>query len=232
MEFLDHLHELRKRLIYIFLTIFVFSIISLTFIKDLFPIFSDLYFSNFKDQTLIGTSPQEAFFLKIKISIFFGLLLSSPLCFFQVWKFIEPGLHKEEKKYLFPFILCTSILFILGILFCYKIVLPISLSFFFAQYQSLNLTPTIKINNLFSLVLKTSLAFAIIFQIPIISFFLGKFKIINSSIMKKYFRWIIVFIFILSAILTPPDVISQFLLAVPMIILYLISILIVKKVNS
>ncbi|MCL4125343.1 UNVERIFIED_CONTAM: hypothetical protein GTU68_041336 [Idotea baltica] len=228
MEFLDHVSELRNRLIYVVISIIIGSVLCYFFSGQIFNLLSKPYFSSFSGFELIGTGPAEAFLLKIKVAIFSGLILASPFIFFQLWKFIEPGLHNNERKLFIPFILFSSILFLIGVIFCYWIVLPLAFKFFEAQYASIGVTPTIRISEHLSILIKALLGFGIIFELPVLSLLLAKLGVIDHKFLIKYFRHSLVIIFILSAFLTPPDVLSQFLMAGPLIVLYGVSILLVK----
>lgn len=227
-DFLEHVRELRKRIVYSLVGLLPFAIFSFI----LSNIFIEALISNFykdaKNFELIGTAPQEAFILKIKIAFFGGLIISMPWVLLQIWIFISPGLKKSEKKMFIPFILITSLLFFIGAFFCYSQVLPFAFEFFMKQYSSINLTPNIKLSEHISLALKALFGFGIIFELPVIAFFLAKLSIISSDFLKKYFKHAVVSSFVLSAFLTPPDIITQFLMAVPLMVLYGISILVVK----
>ena len=228
----EHLKELRVRLFYSLISICVLALISLQFSNFLFDIIKQPFTYSFKNFSLIGTSPGEAFVLKLKLAFFAGILFSSPFIFYQVWKFISPGLLEKERKMIIPFLFVTTVFFLGGVVFAYKIILPIALSFFADEYTSLGIEPNIKIGEYFSLVIQGILVFGVIFELPILFYLLGRFGLITSQDLIKYWRHSITGIFILSAILTPPDVISQCLMAIPMIILYVLSIFVVKLSNK
>ncbi|MEZ4753298.1 MAG: twin-arginine translocase subunit TatC [Bdellovibrionota bacterium] len=236
MPFLDHLGELRIRLLYIFIAVIITSSISYLYAQELFDIFTKPYRGAFPDDILIGTGPAEAFLLKLKSSITAGFILASPLIFIQIWIFIAPGLESKEKLFAIPFILFSSLLFIGGIYFCYAAVLPFAFDFFKEQYTSIDLKPTIRISEYFALTVKSMLGFGLVFETPILAYFLGRLGIISSSGLINAGRYAIVIIFLISAMLTPPDVLTQFLMAGPLLILYGLSIIIVRftenKVNE
>lgn len=227
-NFYSHLTELRKRTLFSFFFVFLFSI--LIFLKS--PFFIDLlgqeFRSNFINSDLIGKSPIDAFLVRLKVSFFLGFLISLPIILFEAWEFIKPGLKENERKYVFYFITLGSILGIGGALFCHILILPFALKFFYSQYELLSLKPIIHFNDYITLLIKLDLTFALIFELPIILVILAKINLIDSNFLKKYFRHAIVMIFTLAAILTPPDIITQVLMALPLIVLYGLSILLVR----
>ena len=181
-----------------------------------------------KNSDLIGKSPIDAFLVRLKVSFFLGFLISLPIILFEAWEFIKPGLKENERKYVFYFITLGSILGIGGALFCHILILPLALKFFYSQYELLSLKPIIHFNDYITLLIKLDLTFALVFELPIILVILAKINLIDSNFLKKYFRHSIVVIFTLAAILTPPDIITQVLMALPLIVLYGLSILLVK----
>lgn len=228
----EHLGELRVRIFYSIISIIVLSLISLNFSDFFFNIIKQPFLEGFKNYLLIGTSPGEAFVLKLKLAFFCGIITSSPILFYQVWKFISPALEDHEKKWAIPFLTVTTLFFLGGVLFAYKIILPIALKFFAEEYASMGVEPNIKIDEYFSLVIQGLLVFGGIFELPLFFFILAKLKLVKSQSLIKYWRHSITGIFIISAILTPPDVFSQCLMAFPMMILYVISIAVVKLANE
>lgn len=228
MPILEHFAELRVRLIYISSFIIIFSIVAFYFNALLFDLIKAPITQNFSSASLIGTGPAEAFMTKLKIAFFFGFVASTPFVFHQLWLFISPGLHQTEKKYAIPFIIGTSLLFISGALFCYFFVIPFALAFFGQEFESIGLNPQIKIGEYITFITRLILVFGAVFELPILAFFLSKIGIINSKLLKDKFRYAVVAIFIIAAILTPPDIITQTLLAIPLIGLYGISIFFAK----
>lgn len=228
MGLFEHLGELRRRLIISVIGIFIASCMAFLFSEDLFRLFSIPYFEAFAGSQLIGTGPAEAFMLRIKVSFFGGLVLAVPIVFYQIWLFIVPGLYEQERKMVLPFVCSTSVLFLSGIWFCYEIIFPFALNFFADQYQSAGITPAIRMSEHMTLMIQTMLAFGLVFETPVLAYLLGRFGIINYGMMVRGSRYAIVIIFVLSALLTPPDVLTQVLMAVPLMGLYGLSILIVK----
>ena len=232
LTFTDHLEELRSRLIKIFIAIGIGFCISYFFSKQLFyfltlPLLEVLP----KDNSLIFTALPEAFFTYLKISFFAGVFLAAPYIFYQLWKFISPGLYPEEKKYVIPFVIVSTIFFVAGVSFGYFIVFPFGFKFFIGfQNDYIKALPTLKQYLGFSM--KLLFAFGIVFEMPVIMYFLAKIKLVNSSMLTINRKYTILLIFVAAAILTPPDVFTQILMAFPLIILYELSIIIVKFVEK
>lgn len=174
---------------------------------------------------LIGTGVAEAFFIEIKLALVVGALLASPFIFYQIWRLIAPRLHSREKRFVIPFVLCTSLFFAAGAYFCYRVVLPLTFLYFIDQYRSLAVSPEIRIGEYFTFFFRIVLAFGIAFELPVFTFFLVRLGLWNHRFLWHQFRYALLVIFILAAILTPgPDVVSQVLLAIPLTLLYLLSI--------
>lgn len=228
MELMEHLAELRTRLLYSFAAVAVGAMLSYLFSEQVFALLSAPYFRSFPDNDLIGTGPAEAFLLKIKVSLFAGAILASPLVFFQVWRFVEPGLLEQERRLVVPFVAATSLLFGGGVWFCYEAVLPFAFSFFAEQYGSIGVTPAIRLSEHLSLMMKTLLGFGLVFEMPVLFYFLGRLGVVDSAMLIRSTRHAVVAVFVIAAILTPPDVVSQLLMAGPLLILYGVSIGVVR----
>lgn len=226
MTFTEHLEELRWCLLK--------SLGAIVFASGLCYFFSDLIFGfivaplkqNLRPgQSLIGTGVTEAFFIEIKVALAAGVVFSCPFIFYQLWRFIAPGLLGREKKWVLPFVTCATLFFLGGAYFCYRVVLPVAFQYFIEQYDTMGVSPAIRIGEYFTFFFRMVLAFGITFELPVFTFFLVRLGIWNYRFMLSSFRYAIVVIFILAAILTPtPDIINQCLLAFPMLALYLISI--------
>jgi sec-independent protein translocase protein TatC len=174
---------------------------------------------------LIGTNITEAFFIEIKVALAAGAVFSSPYIFFQIWRFLAPGLTGREKKLVVPFVLCATGFFLGGAYFCYRIVLPVAFQYFIEQYGTMGVTPALRIGEYFTFFFRMVLAFGVTFELPVFTFFLVRLGIWDYRFMLRSIRYAIVIIFVLAAILTPtPDVVNQSLLALPMLVLYLLSI--------
>jgi len=228
MTLRDHLLELRKRLMRAFLIMVAGFLICWPFAEShIFPfLFEPLVRSMPEGGTLIFTSPPEAFFTYMKISFVAGIFLTSPMVFYQFWAFIAPGLYKEEKVYILPVALASALFFVLGAAFCYYVVFDFIFSFFMSYNQGF-VQAMPKLNESLTFVLQLLLAFGIVFELPLVIFFLARLGIVTADMLRSFRRYAILLSFIVSALLTPPDVLSLFLMAGPVMLLYEISILIV-----
>ncbi len=233
-ELRPHLIELRKRLFISVLCVIVLFFVCLSFseyilgvltapVKEALPEFS-------KKITFVELT--EPLFTTMKVSFFAGFILSLPVIFWQFWKFVAPGLYDNEKRLVVPFVLFATVMFLLGVSFCYFIVVPMAFAFlinFGANTQEL--APLISIGLYVGFFIKLMIAFGLAFEMPVLTFFLAKLGIVDDAFLKRHFRVAVLFIFIFAALMTPPDVISQFLMAIPLCLLYGLSIYIAKKVN-
>ena len=223
MPFLDHLEELRWRIIKSLIAIAVVSVICFFFAEYILELFL-ISSKNLKQPlNLQVLKVQTTFVIYLEIALIFGIILSLPIIFYQVWAFVAPGLLVKERKYVIPVVLFATISFIAGASFAYFIIVPFALDFF------LSLAPTQVVNNIaldfyFGFVLRIVVVFGIVFELPVVSLFLTKIGILTPQILKKYRKYAIVSIFILAAILTPPDPTTQVMLAVPLTILYEVTI--------
>jgi sec-independent protein translocase protein TatC len=226
MPLLGHLEELRARLIKALLAVGVSFLPAYIFATDLFQVLTQpLQQATLAPVTLIGTSPAEAFFTKLKVSFIAALFLASPAVFYQVWQFVAPGLYEHERRYVVPFVLFASFFFLLGAGFCYVVVLPVGYAFFLEQYADIAVQPTLRISEYLTFTARMLLAFGITFELPVLAFFFARVGLITYKTLLGAFRYAVVFIFILAAMLTPgPDVASQLLLASPLLLLYSLSI--------
>jgi sec-independent protein translocase protein TatC len=181
-----------------------------------------------KNAHMIYTGLPEAFFIYMKIAFFASLFLTSPYTLYQIWKFISPGLYRHEKRYVVPFVISSTVLFIGGVCFGYFIALPPAFSFFL-EFSTDFLKPMISFREYLDLSLKFLLAFGISFEMPVFIFFMTKIGIVNSGMLSRQRRWAILLIFIAAAVLTPsPDALSQILMAIPLLILYELSIIVAR----
>ncbi len=230
-ELKPHLAELRKRLLISIATIFVMFIISFGFwehildwmimpLKEALPPGSNVIF------TKVG----EAFFTALKVSFFAAIILSLPVIFWQLWLFIAPGLYEHEKKFILPFVLSATAMFILGALFAYYIVFPFGFSYLI-NFGSQLFTALPSIGEYVGFFTKLMFGFGLAFELPVITFFLATLGLVTDESLKNFFKYAIIIIFAIAAILTPPDVLSQLLMAGPLIILYGVSIIIAKIIN-
>lgn len=218
LPFTKHLEELRYRLIVTFVTI------SCCF-AALYPVSEQLLLilRTPMQEQLYMLAPTEAFIVHLKLAIFGGIVVSVPMILYQGWAFVAPGLYATEKKYVLPFVILATIFFGMGGYFAYKLILPFGLRFLLG-YGGAIIQPVISVANYISFVTKMILVFGVIFELPLIVAFLAKFGMVTPATMRQYRKYAIVGAFVLGAILTPPDVFTQALMAGPLIILYEISI--------
>lgn len=230
MPLTAHLEELRARLIRALLAIGVGFAACYTFADQLFlfltqPLLALTHAPGREDAVhLIGTGVAEAFFTKLKVAFIGGLFVASPMILYQAWQFVVPGLYDSEKRYARPFVLSGTIFFFAGAAFCYAAVMPLSYAFFVGQYDTIGVSPEIRISEYLSFTSRMLLAFGVIFELPVVTFFLARVGLITHRTMISYGRYAIVGIFVGAAVLTPPDVASQLLMAGPMLLLYGLSI--------
>jgi sec-independent protein translocase protein TatC len=226
MTFTEHLEEFRRCLLKSLVAIALSSGVCYFFSESIFRfIVAPLQHSLPSGQNLIGTGVTEAFFTEIKVALAAGVFFSCPAIFYQIWRFLSPGLSGKEKRPVLPFVLSATVFFLGGALFCYFIVLPIAFVYFIEQYGTIGVTPAIRIGEYFTFFFRMVLAFGVTFELPVFTFFLVRLGIWNYRLMLSSFRYALVAIFIIAAILTPtPDIINQSLLAGPMLLLYVVSI--------
>jgi sec-independent protein translocase protein TatC len=227
MSFLEHLDELRKRLIYIVYSLIAGCVVSYLFIGRIFDfIMRPMQQILPPGGYLQFTSGSEPFMLYIKIGFLAGIFISSPLILWQVWKFIAPGLYSHEKRFAIPFVLLSTIFFVAGGLFAHFVAFPVTWQFFnsFAT-DYMRFVP--KIDEAFSLYTKMILGFGFIFEMPTLVLFLARMGVVTAGMLLKYFKYAFLAIFIIAAVISPgTDMMSQIVMAVPMLGLYIISIVI------
>ena len=236
-SFTSHFVELRSRLIKSIIFIFLIFVISYTFAEQIYSFLVDPYANAVKDdktsRRLIFTALHETFITYLKVAFFSAIFLGSPLLLIQIYKFIAPGLYKNEKKALLPYLISTPILFLLGGLLVYYLVMPLAIKFFLS-FETMGSTSNLpiqleaKVNEYLSLIMRLIFAFGISFQLPILLNLLARIGVVNSEYLRKRRRYVIVIIFTIAAILTPPDPITQVGLAIPLLLLYELSIFTVK----
>jgi len=225
MPFTTHLGELRSCLIISFLALIAAFLGCFSFAEKIFSFLSNpLLQVQDGGFTLIGTGVSEALFTKLKVSLIASILLSSPVILWQAWRFIAPGLYVHERRYTRGFVFFGTLLFSLGAWFCYEVVFQMGFSFFLTRYEALDVRPAIRTGEYLSFASKMLLAFGIAFELPVVAYFLARVGLIDHLFLIRHFRYTILLIFLLAAILTPPDVVSQVLLALPLTFLYGISI--------
>ena len=239
--FISHLTELRRRLISSLIFLAVLFIICYIFSDHIYGFLVEPYSNAVKDDNverrLIFTALQETFLTYLKVSFFAAFFATSPFILIQIWKFIAPGLYKHEKKAIMPYLVLTPILFLLGGMLVYYLIMPLAIKFFLS-FESVGLSTNLpiqleaKVNEYLSLVMKLIFAFGLSFQLPIVLSLLARVGFIDAKFLKERRKYVVVIIFAAAAILTPPDPITQIGLAVPLLLLYELSILSVNIIES
>jgi sec-independent protein translocase protein TatC len=220
----SHLKELRKRLILSFIAIAAGFVICYAFSQPLFDILSKPLLKMMPEgSSLIFTSVAEAFFTYMKVAFIAGIILASPFVLFQVWAFVAPGLYRHEKKYVIPFVAAGSLFFVMGILFAYFVAIPVGFKFLLG-YATDFIKPMPSMKEYLSFSIKFLLAFGLVFQFPVVLVFLARIGVVNAKTMARHRKYAILLIFVFAAVMTPPDIISQLLMAIPLVGLYELSI--------
>ncbi|MCA9666852.1 MAG: twin-arginine translocase subunit TatC [Myxococcales bacterium] len=250
MTFTEHLRELRTRLKYCVIALILATLVAYLFSDILFVLLAQPLVRAWADAGLGPpkmhfANPIEPFFTYLKISLVGGIFAASPVVFYQLWKFVAPGLYENEKKYAIPFAAVSAIMFIGGAAFGYFIVFPYGFQFFLSfakdnmgSMQKLlgglvnvsvgkpfELRPTLMMGEYFGLVWRLLLAFGVVFELPLVIVFLSMVGLVNHKMLWRFNRYFIVIAFIISALLTPPDVLTQLMMSGPLIVLYNLSIL-------
>jgi len=223
IPFLDHLEELRRRLLKAIVAVVVMSLVA-------------FYFSDYLLKFIIAplggiklhvTQVTGSFYAYLKVSLIGGIVAAAPIVFYQLWAFVAPGLYHKEKATILPLVFISSILFVVGAGFCYLVVLPFSLKFLIGFAGDL-LSPIITVGSYLTFSGMMMLAFGLAFELPMVAYFLGRVGIVSSRFLAKGRPYAIILILILAAILTPPDIATQLMLAGPVYLLYEVSIILVR----
>ncbi len=220
MGFLDHLEELRSTLISV-LAAWVGTSMVIWFLSRYIL---DFLLAGIPVESLYFHAPVEAFMVRLKLSFVTGFLASFPYILFRVWAFVSPGLFAKEKRAIIPLIVPASILFYIGAAFAYWILIPIVLNFLI-KFGTDQLRPLISIDRYFEFVARLCFAFGLVFQLPLVIIFLTSIGLVSPRTLLKQWRWAVIIIFIAGAVLTPPDPASQLLMALPLVLLFLVSVL-------
>ncbi|MBM4349019.1 MAG: twin-arginine translocase subunit TatC [Deltaproteobacteria bacterium] len=221
----SHLKELRKRLILSFIAVVTGFIVCYAFSQDLFDILSKPLLKMMPSgSSLIFTSVAEAFFTYMKVAFIAGIILTSPFVLFQVWAFVAPGLYRNEKRYVIPFVAAGSFFFVLGILFAYFVAIPVGFKFLLG-YATDFIKPMPSMKEYLSFSIKFLLAFGLVFEFPVVLVLLARIGVVDAKTMARHRKYAILLIFIFAAVMTPPDIISQLLMAIPLMGLYELSII-------
>lgn len=244
MSFMEHLDELRKKVMVSLVAVCVTFVVAFNYSEQLleflmFPLRYTLDFSvrkmymyfaaqdKLQNTKLVFLSPAEGFWMNMKIALVAGLILALPVIFQQLWSFISPGLHRKEKKYVAPFVFVATTLFLIGGSFCFFIVLPFAMGFLLTYKIGDFMMPMLSVGQYVDFCLKFVLAFGLVFELPIFIVFATRMGLVTTKTLAKHRRYAILVAFIVAAILTPtPDAFNQTLMALPMIVLYEVGIIV------
>ncbi|NPB07017.1 MAG: twin-arginine translocase subunit TatC [Aquificae bacterium] len=229
MPLTEHLRELRYRILLSLGAFLLASAVSFYFARSVFEVLKRPVTESYPEVELITLSPTEPLFILIKISLAVGFILAFPFILYQVWRFVEPALYSHEKKAFLPLALSSILLFLLGAAFAYFLVLPLALKFLLGLgFTQLSATPYLSVDTYVSFVLKMVIAFGIAFQMPVVLFVLQKAGLVSHEQLVRFRKYFIVLAFLIGAVIAP-DVSTQVLMAVPLILLYEISIWLGKR---
>ncbi len=231
-ELRPHLAELRKRLGISIAAVFILFFVCFSFWEPLLAwMIAPLNGVLPEGSHVIFTKLQEPFFTAIKVSFFAALMLALPIIFWQFWLFISPGLYDKEKRLVLPFVFFATLMFLTGAAFCYYVVVPIGFNFLI-NFGAQLFTAFPSIGEYVGFFTKLLFGFGIAFELPVITFFFAKLGLVDDKALIGFFRYAIIIIFAVSAVLTPPDVLTQFLMAGPLVVLYGLSIIVGRMVNQ
>ena len=226
--FLEHLEELRQRLIRCLIAVGVAFVICYIFSKEIFALLTiPLREALPEGSSMIFTNLPEAFFTYLKLSFFSGIFLAFPYILYQAWLFVAPGLYAHEKRYLLPFLVFATFFFVAGAAFGYFVVFPYGFRFFLG-FSTDFIRPAPKVKEYLSFSLTLLLAFGVVFELPVFIFFLSRMGVVDHRMLARNRRYAILIIFIAAAIFTPPDVITQLMMAAPLLVLYELSVWVAK----
>ena len=232
MTITGHLSELRLRLTRAVIGAFAGFLLCYGVAEDIFTILSRPLVNVMPQGThFIYTGVAEGFFVYLKVALLAGIFIASPYIFYQLWAFIAPGLYKEERKHVLPLAIFSAFFFIVGALFCYFGVFPVAFKFFMS-YSTESISAMPSLNEYLGFALMLLIAFGVVFEMPLFVYFLARIGIVTAQKMRRFRRYAVLGAFVIGALLTPPDVFSQLLMAGPMMLLYEISIMLAAAVGK
>jgi sec-independent protein translocase protein TatC len=221
MSFLDHLDELRSVIIHSLVVFFILLVVSWFFSGRIL----ELLLLDLPIDSLYFNSPMEAFMARVKVSLVVALMVAFPFILFKIWSFVSPGLFASERKKIYPFVLVSSTLFYAGVVFCYILLIPVIMRMFLS-FATEHMQPLLSVSAYFTFVARMCFTFGLVFQIPIVVLILSSIGLVTPGFLLRQWRYATVLIFVVAAILTPPDALSQVMMAVPVLLLYMGSVLI------
>lgn len=226
MPLTAHLEELRSRIIRALLGTLAGFAVCYAFAEHLIALLLRPLTALRPDQALvIGTGLTEAFFTKLKVCLIGAVFLASPVIFYQVWRFVAPGLYARERRVALPFSVAAGVFFVAGGAFCYQIVFPVAFDFFLQEFASIGIAPQIRISEYLTFAARMLLGFGVTFELPVATYFLARLGVVTHRTLLQHWRYATILIFVVAAVLTPgPDMASQFLMAAPLLLLYLVSV--------
>lgn len=222
MPLIEHLDELRKRIIFVAAAIFIVAIICFVFINQILALLT----APAGEIDLIYTTPAEAFMAQVRLAFTAGAILTLPITFYHILAFIMPALRRVEKRTIIPLVIVMNLLFFLGMAFSYYVIFPSALRFFLG-FQTDTLQPLFTISRYISFVFSFLISVGVVFQVPVVFWFLGKIGLVSSHFLRKQRKFAILIMAILSAVITPPDIFSQLLMLAPLLVLYEIGVFMV-----
>lgn len=232
MSLLEHLNELRHRLTRVVILVVLGFFACYSVSEPLYAWLSEPLKATLPaGSKLIFTAPQGAFFVYLKTSLVASIFLTCPFTFYQIWSFIAPGLYKEEKQAVMPLAFFSAFFFVSGASFCYYLVFPVAFQFFMGFATDV-IVPMISVEEYLSFALKLLIAFGLVFEMPLFAYFLARMGLLTPEMMRRQRKYAVLVIFIVAAVLTPPDVFSQTLMACPMLVLYEVSIFVAQAARK
>ena len=230
MTFLEHLDELRRRIVYSLYAIIASCLVSFFFVNDMYN-YMTLYFARYGGK-LVYTEPMGGFMFSLKIAVLAGLILSSPFVFSQLWLFVAPGLYAKEKRVVVPFVFISSALFFAGAYFAHAVGYPYMWQFF-ASYQTDQISFLPDISKAFGFYTKIVLTMGLVFEMPVLVFFLARFGVLTAHFMVKHFKYAVLSVVVIAAVITPSgDAVTLTVFAAPLMVLYCISIVVAWLVGK